>query len=292
MRAGADRAGAGAHPQPVPDRRHLRQPAVRLRLAAAPGHGAGRRGRQGRASSTCGRRAAASACWPSCRRTSCSRRRGWTPSRPTSGSASAPTCGTTASAPRSCSTWASAQIRLLTNNPREGRRPGRLRPAHRRARADPGAAEREQPALPEDEEGQAGPPARHRGRRVNSAGQNSPNSSCAASDIRLLGPRRLPHQIDLRRRHARHRRHLRCTSPGSDPATGQFGDVSVILIATSPAGAHLQLVDQPQVVDVDRQSPGRRCVFRAATTRSSSVASAGTVGRGGRRSASRPSRAG
>ena len=51
------------------------------------------------------------------------------------------------------------EIRLLTNNPEEGRRPGRLRPAHRRTRADPGRAERAQSTLPEDQEGQARPPA-------------------------------------------------------------------------------------------------------------------------------------
>ena len=42
----------------------------------------------------------------------------------------------------------------------EGRRPGRLRPAHRRARADPDRAEPEQSPLPADQEGQARPSAR------------------------------------------------------------------------------------------------------------------------------------
>jgi len=45
-------------------------------------------------------------CCPNCGPTNCSRRRDWTLSRPTSGSASDRTCVTTASAPRSCSTWA------------------------------------------------------------------------------------------------------------------------------------------------------------------------------------------
>ena len=45
----------------------------------------------------------------------------------------------------------------------EGRRPGRLRPAHRRARADPDPAQPEQPPLSADQEGQARPSARRHG---------------------------------------------------------------------------------------------------------------------------------
>ena len=45
--------------------------------------------------------------------------RGWTPSRPTWRSATAPTRATTASASRSSRTWASRRVRLLTNNPKK-----------------------------------------------------------------------------------------------------------------------------------------------------------------------------
>ena len=65
------------------------------------------------------RRDAASACCPSCKRTSSSRRKGWIPWRRISVSASAPTYGITASAPQILLDLGIRQIRLLTNNPKK-----------------------------------------------------------------------------------------------------------------------------------------------------------------------------
>ena len=110
--AGRDRfgaAGAAACALRVPDRRHLRQPALRLRRAAARRDGRDRRGgRRRRSSTSATRRAAASACSTSCTPTTC-RTSGWTPSRPTRRSGIRRTSATTASAARSCTTSACAR---------------------------------------------------------------------------------------------------------------------------------------------------------------------------------------
>ena len=62
-----------------------------------------------------------------------------------------------------------AQNAAADEQPQEGGRRGRLRIAHRGARADPDRAQPEQPPLPADQEGEARPPARRIGRDVNEA---------------------------------------------------------------------------------------------------------------------------
>ena len=122
-------AGAGADPRAlrVPDRRRVRQPALRLRPAARRGARARSSQRAGASWSTCAATRAAGSGWsPSCRPTSC-RTAAATPSTPTSTSACRPTRATTAPPPRSCATSASPSVRLLTNNPDKTDEPGGLR---------------------------------------------------------------------------------------------------------------------------------------------------------------------
>ncbi len=109
---------AGARPQPVLHRRRARQPPLRLRRTARPGPGRHRGARPRRlplhdAGGPRHRPRQQAARLPR------SRSRAWTPWRPTTTSASRPTCATTASALRSWPSSGSARIRLLTNNPRK-----------------------------------------------------------------------------------------------------------------------------------------------------------------------------
>ena len=179
--------GAGPGPLPVPDRRHLRLHPLRLRRASSTPPSSGSRPRAAGCCSTCARRAAASGwstrSWP----TSCRTRAG-TRWRPTRSSASRRTSGTTASAPRSWSSWGCRKLRLLTNNPRkfvglEGyglsiteRVPIEISPSDANQR------------VPPDQEGEAGPPAPERlGQRTGSG---------PASCIALAGTaRRTTHDL-------------------------------------------------------------------------------------------------
>ena len=108
---------AGPRPLRVPDRRRVPLAALRLRRAARVGAGHDRAARAQASCSTSPRRGGASACSTSSRPTSC-RRRAWTPSTPTCGSACPPTCATTASAPRSSSTWGSRASGSSPTTPR------------------------------------------------------------------------------------------------------------------------------------------------------------------------------
>ena len=119
-RPGAGRAGAGAHPQPVPDRRHLRAAccATAARSCTRPWS---RSPRPARASScTCARKAAASACWPSCKayKLQQEEKLDTVEANQRLGFGAGP-ARTTASGRRSCSTSGVRQIRLLTNNPKK-----------------------------------------------------------------------------------------------------------------------------------------------------------------------------
>ena len=106
---------AGAAAQRVPDRRRVRQPALRLRSAAARGGRADRRA--GAATcSTCARRAAGSGSTPSSTPTRC-RTPASTPTRPTSRSATPRTSATTRSRRRCCTRSGETQVGLLSNNP-------------------------------------------------------------------------------------------------------------------------------------------------------------------------------
>ena len=107
-RRGRRRGRARARPLRVPHRRRLRLAALRLRRPAARGDAHDRRGGPGRAAlhrpGGARHRPAQQAA-----RLRAAGPAAWTPSRPTSSSASRPTCATTASAPRSWSTWGSAR---------------------------------------------------------------------------------------------------------------------------------------------------------------------------------------
>ena len=83
-----------------------------------------------------------------------------TPSRPTSGSASRPTCATTASARRSCSTSGCKLHPPDHQQSAQDGRPRGLRPARRRARADRAAGERRERRLHGHQARQARAPAR------------------------------------------------------------------------------------------------------------------------------------
>ena len=131
------RGRPGARPLRVPDRRRLPLAPLRLRRAARTTRCAQiERGGPRRRSLYIARRAAASAWSTSSRHTSC-RTRGWTRSRPTSRSASRPTCGTTASAARSSPT-SGCEDPPADEQPEEDRRHRGLRPEGRRAGADRG----------------------------------------------------------------------------------------------------------------------------------------------------------
>ena len=112
------RAGAGARALGVPHRRRLRLPPLRLRLPAPQGADDHPARRGAACSSTCGRRGGGSACSTSSGPTSC-RIRARTRWRPTTRSASAPTCATTASAPRS---WSTSGSRTSRSSPTTRRR--------------------------------------------------------------------------------------------------------------------------------------------------------------------------
>ena len=119
----ADRP-AGAPAQRVPDRRRVRQPALRLRTAAARGGRAGRARRRLPALPAPGgpgHRPVRQA-----RGVRAAGRRAWTPTRRTSPSATARTSATTPSRRRCCSALGADRIALLSNNPDKAEQLDRL----------------------------------------------------------------------------------------------------------------------------------------------------------------------
>ena len=188
------------------------------------------RGARARASSsTCAAtRAAASGSATSSARTR-SRTRAATPSRRTWTSASRPTRASTASARRSSSTSASRRCGCMTNNPAKygGLEGFGLEIVERVPVAI--APDRREHRVPAHQAGEAGPPARHRGRRPRAAelgdrtmgeyagidGRRSTRPGCgsrsspAASTTHITGrcsTARAPRSRDAGRRRRRHRR--------------------------------------------------------------------------------------
>ena len=117
--AGHAAGAAGAAAQRVPDRGRVRQPAVRLRAAAARSRRAHRRLRR-LSCCICARRDGASACTPSSTPTR-SRTRGWTPMRRTSRSGHREDERSYLVAAQMLQALGVSRVALLSNNPDKAR---------------------------------------------------------------------------------------------------------------------------------------------------------------------------
>ena len=136
-------AAAGPAAQRMPDRRRARQPQMRLRAAARTPRSRRSRQRAGASCSICARKGAASGWSTSCAPMRC-RTRGSTRSTPITGWASRSTRAISRVAARMLELLGQDEVRLLTNNPAQGR--GARGGGHRRSSSACRSSCRRQPA--------------------------------------------------------------------------------------------------------------------------------------------------